>query len=95
MDVVETCLPYRDATKIFLPIFDLEKIACFSVCNMSVIFLLDIGIFSSNMNRTAHGNSPQSHPIHLISSLKFGGKNPVTWLQSRNGAVCDQTVASS
>jgi hypothetical protein len=26
MDVVEALLPYRNATKIFLPLFDLEKI---------------------------------------------------------------------
>jgi hypothetical protein len=26
MDVVEALLPYRNATKIFLPIFDFEKI---------------------------------------------------------------------
>jgi hypothetical protein len=63
MDVVETLLPYRNATKTFLPIFDLEKIlislrtyityneniASFNVLNMSVILLLDIGVFSPNM----------------------------------------------
>jgi hypothetical protein len=63
---------------------------------MSVILLLDIGIFSSNMqeairtslvsniNRAVVGNCPPiTHLIHMLSSLKFGGKNPVTWLLSR------------
>jgi hypothetical protein len=35
---------------------------------------------------------PMAHHIHLLSSLKFGGKNPVTWLQSRNGAVWRQLL---
>jgi hypothetical protein len=72
-----------------------ENIASFKVFNMSVILLLDIGLFFSNMNRAALGSSPRSHPIRLLSSLKFGGKNPVTWLQSCNVGICDQIVASS
>jgi hypothetical protein len=39
-------------------------------------------------SRCAWKQSPITHPIHLLSSLKYGGKNPVTWLQSRNGVVC-------
>jgi hypothetical protein len=66
MDVVEALLHYKNATKIFLPIFDFEKnisylkklitlrtynenTASFNVFNMSVILLLNIGVFSSTM----------------------------------------------
>jgi hypothetical protein len=37
-----------------------------------------------------------THPTHMFSSLQFGGKNPVTWLQSScyiHGWVCDRPVA--
>jgi hypothetical protein len=69
--------------KIFLVLMCL---ICQLFCYWILVYFLPI-CKEQYESHCAWKHYPITHPIHLLSCLKFGGKNPVTWLQSRIGAV--------